>query len=265
MAIQEQGTKRPLSVGERFRFQPYYREDMFDEPPVEGTIPDPTAPELKLRPTVSTQKGTEIMLQMLLGQYEDKPVLRAYFDAFIQEFDLLFTQLDEVYLGRLIDYAIGDQLDVIGRIIDQAREIVIPGGTFFGFEGAPEHTEPDPTLYQMADRAAPAVGGVFKDGLFGNFITIPLNDLQYRRMLLAKGNIHNRHQINVDQIYISASTVMGFTPSAIRVTSTQQSVVLDMAEEVTTELDANLVDYFLRYNIPMGTQVAVNRIPLNTF
>ncbi|MTV59140.1 DUF2612 domain-containing protein, partial [Streptococcus pneumoniae] len=83
---------------------------------------------------ISTTKGSDILDLMLLGQYQNKPILRSYFGAFFSELDLLFTEIDKVYFGRMLDHAVGVQLDIIGEIIGQNRRVALEEH-YFGFLG----------------------------------------------------------------------------------------------------------------------------------
>jgi len=232
MAIQDQGTVRPVSE-DHFRFQPYFREDFL---PVE---------------TPSTVKGVEIMLGMLLDQYQNKPLLLAYFKAFFEEMDNLFSQLDAVYLGRTIEQAVGVQLDILGVIIDQSRQIAL-ANLFFGFQGAGE---------KMAASATPADGGIFKGSESEGFVTVPLTDAVYRRLLLAKSQVHNRHAISINQMYSAVSTLLGRTPRRLELQSTGlRQLDLVMSQEDTTAQDEQLVQYLAQYIIPLGTTLVVSRV-----
>jgi len=276
MAIKDQGIVRPLSVNEIFRFQPYYKE----------------LPYVPAEP--STAKGTEIFDAVLLDQYQNKDNLRKYFLAFIEELDVLFNSIDQVYHGRMIDRAIGAQLDAIGRIIDQGREVIIPGGEFFGvvesetptFPTSPttgdEFTESgrvytwngdrwiitsttriaDVEAHKMADKATPGDGGVFKDGWYGNFITIPLNDREFRNILKAKAGLHNRHNISHNQVYTAVSTVLGRTPRHMKINYTGvRRFELELSVQDVTTHDQNLVQYFSQYFAPLGVMFEV--VPVN--
>lgn len=275
MAITNQGVERPLSVNDKFRFQPYYRELPYD-------VQSP-----------STTKGTELMDAVLLDQYQNKPLLREYFLAFIEEIDLLFNSIDQVYFGRMLDEAIGVQLDAIGRIIGQGREIVIAGGDLFGivaedtvvFPTTPtvgdtfvddlrtylwtgtewvittSERESDIEAHNMADQVTPTQGGSFKDGWYGNFFTVPLNDIQYRGLLKAKAGLHNRHNISHDQLYIAVSTLLNRTPRHMRLDNTGvRRIALQMSNEDLTVVDEGIIMYFVQYFVPLGTQFTIQRV-----
>lgn len=55
-------------------------------------------------------------------QYRNKPLLSSLVTVFATQIQELETALFGVLLGYRIDQAVGEQLDVIGRVIGQARE-----------------------------------------------------------------------------------------------------------------------------------------------
>jgi hypothetical protein len=275
MAITNQGVDRPLSINDIFRFQPYYRELPYE------------------KPSPSTSKGTELMDAVLLDQYQNKPLLREYFLAFIEELDLLFGSIDQVYYGRMLDRAIGVQLDAIGRIIDQGREIVIAGGDLFGlvtedtvsFPSGPDIGEEfvddlrtyvwtgaewmiasserasDIEAHNMANRSTPSDGGSFKDGWYGNFFTVPLNDIQYRGLLKAKAGLHNRHCISHNQLYIAVSTLLDRTPRHMRlIYAGSRRLTLQVSSVDVSVVEEGIIQYFVQYFVPLGTQFSIERL-----
>lgn len=76
----------------------------------------------------------ESMQKHLIGQFQGKPVIRTILDAFASELDELNKCAEDLKNKRWIDTAEGVQLDGIGDIIGQGRQIddavQIP---FFGF------------------------------------------------------------------------------------------------------------------------------------
>ena len=234
MAITNSGTKRPLSSDEFFRFQPYYRGDNVEQG------------------VASKTKGTDIMLGMLLDQYQQKPILRQYFQAFFDEMDWLFESLDDVYLGRFLDQAVGIQLDIIGAIVDQGRDIELPD-LEFGFVGATNATK-------MADEATPSDGGILRDENQAGFTKTPLSDAVYRRLIRAKAQLHNRHDCSVNNIYHATTTLLGRTPRRMELASAGlRQLELKLSVEDTSSHDAALLLYMARYMAPLGTSLAIIR------
>ena len=82
---------------------------------------------------------TKEMLEKLISQFHDKPVLAAELKALGEEFDEFVKAFDELANHRWIDTGYGVQLDGIGDIVGRDRTIEnaiqLP---FFGFFDQPE-------------------------------------------------------------------------------------------------------------------------------
>ena len=166
-------------------------------------IPNP------VRTTESRTKGTEIMESMLLNQYAGSTNLKEYMGAFVSEMDLLFAAIEDVYLGRFLENAVGAQLDVIGVILDEQRDVNLPTA-FFGFND--EGGSPTPNVSGFADEASPQDGGIFLSEDQEGFTVYPLSDGEYRNLLLAKASLLNNDAIDANRAYYAISTLLGKTP-----------------------------------------------------
>lgn len=116
---------------------------------------------------------TESMKNHLLGQFAGKPVFEAFLTAIGGELNELEQMFMDLRDKRWIDTAEGAQLDGIGEIVNQNRQVpdavTIP---FFGFDGQPN-----------------ALGfeeGRFRDSWEGWLTSVNLNDPEYRIVLRAK-------------------------------------------------------------------------------
>lgn len=106
------------------------------------------------------------------------------FDKYIQLLISGFQDIEEVYKQlmqlRSIDTAVGAQLDILGNIIGQDRELLAADlFDFFGMQGALNS-------FPMGDLSDPAIGGIFYSygtDLGGN---IALDDDTYRIFIKAK-------------------------------------------------------------------------------
>jgi hypothetical protein len=195
-----------------------------------------------------TDKATQIMDKVLLTYLTDKPNLREFFLAFVSEMDYLLEQTNEVYLGRFLENAVGEQLDVVGAILNQNRRIVLPVINF-GFQ------EADGVIAGMADESAPAIGGTFSDGDYEGGGEAPLTDSQYRRLLLVRASCMNKETSSVNQLYYYLQTLFGRAPSYMeleqgQVTSTGKYFELSDARYIRA--NKGLGDY---YEIPAITIV----------
>lgn len=61
-------------------------------------------------------------LARLLTQYQEKPVLRGWLKAYLKQVQLLEDATYDVIVKRLIDVAVDEQLDTIGRIVGEQRK-----------------------------------------------------------------------------------------------------------------------------------------------
>ena len=73
----------------------------------------------------------------LLQQFKNSDNLIAFIDALIAGQGDLEVVLDQLLTQRSLDTAIGQQLDIIGEIVGQPRDILdVTGLEFFGYQGA---------------------------------------------------------------------------------------------------------------------------------
>ena len=213
-------------------------------------------------PVPSTTKGTDIMNQMLLQQYQNSPLLKQYISAYVEEMDLLFEETEKVYLGRFLQYAEGTQLDIIGYILDEERNISLPT-LFFGFQDGTNSTRPpnveDPSF---ADESAPAVGGVFRSEGQSGSENYALSDNEFRRLLSAKAIISTSDVCSINQAYYAITVLLGRVPLVMRFLplTTARNVELELDVNDTTAADEALILYFSKYIIPLGTTIQISRI-----
>lgn len=214
-------------------------------------------------PTYDT-KGTDIMECMLLRQYVNSINLKTYISAYVEEFNLLFTELQKVEVCRQLDYAEGAQLDVIGEILRVPRSANFLNN-YFGFqeaEGAESFGEaPDPS----------SVGGVFKS--FDDLIysVTPLNDAQYKRLLYARAycvGFYNRAMeggtysdkyasVGVEDLFkiihlIILGTYEDYTNTGIITNFSEGSEVINLElRTATTEYEFNIIKHVKDWFIPI--------------
>tara|TARA_R100000541_G_scaffold16009_2_gene25552 strand:- start:5120 stop:5803 length:684 start_codon:yes stop_codon:yes gene_type:complete len=210
-------------------------------------------------------KGTQMMESLLLQQYHNSPNLKEYMGAFIAELDILFKELDNVYLGRFLEYATGAQQDVIGIILGQSRAVSLPK-TWFGFKDGDTGLNPA-EADQMADESSPAEGGRFRDENNSGFAVTPLDDFTYRKVLLVKALCNNSPTMDVNTQYFIIQTLIGKVPALLELVSADTSGVTLGANTIQLNCDRSevslediaLVDYMSRYFIPTGFTFIINR------
>ncbi len=109
----------------------------------------------------------------LIGQFSGKPVFSAFLAAIGGELDELDQALADLRDKRWIDTGEGVQLDGIGELVNQSRQVAdavtIP---FFAFEG-----QPNAQGFEV---------GRFRDDWEGWLTSVNLGDPEYRMVLRAK-------------------------------------------------------------------------------
>jgi hypothetical protein len=207
-------------------------------------------------------KATQIMDGLMLSYLSEKPNFREFMLAYISEMDFLFEQIEEVYYGRFLEVAIGAQLDVIGIILQQSRNVVLADYNNFGFLNAPGFVD------GMADEATPADGGLFLDGESPSGDVEPLSDTKYRQLLLTKAACLNAKTNSIKDVYSYITITLGFAPSFIELeqVNTTGSVLgirdvrVTLASSEVSILEAALCTYASRYYVPAGTFFTISLI-----
>jgi len=202
---------------------------------------------------VVKDKGSKLAFALMLDQYRNSPNFNQYLASFIDEMDYLFEQIDSVYLGRTLEYAVGKQLDVIGIILNQPRSVEIPY-PYFGFVGAAN-------AQKMSDEATPNDGGYFLSEEGEGFNVVPLNDYTYRRLLLAKALCSTRDTLDINDTYLVICTLLDKVPRGMSLTwITPREVVLDLSALDVSDGDSGMIQYLSRWFIPTGTSLTINLI-----
>jgi len=197
-----------------------------------------------------TDKGRQIMDGLILRQYHESPNLTQYLHAYVEEMDDLFCAIEDVYFGRLLETAVGTQLDVIGDILQQSRNVDL-GTIYFGFDGA----SPVDGFGSITD---PLAGAVFKSANLGGITITPLDDETFRKVLKCKGALLNSDSCSIEEIYSSVNILMGKVPSKAIVTEPANLAVnleMDIIELRST--DELLIYYMARYFIPAGVTFTI--------
>lgn len=128
-------------------------------------------------------------LKRLAYQFKDSEKLKSLISVQLEEFQTLDNTFNDLLDNRLIDTAIGAQLDGIGEILGLPRPLLpvdVIGA--FGFFG-------DSTSKSFGTLSDPALGGYFAD--FAS-TRQTANDEAYRKLLRAKAVI-NRTSMTVEE------------------------------------------------------------------
>jgi hypothetical protein len=198
-------------------------------------------------------KGSSLMELMLLDQYTNSTLLKQYFRAYTEEMDFLFAQISEVYFGRMLEYAIGKQLDVIGEILQQKRSVFLPN-VYFGFQGA---TDVD----GIASLALPNAGGTFRSIYQGDIVAAPLSDTIYRRVLQVIGMCTSSETVDLEFVYQVVIVLMGKHLSLMQLSDAGHRIVnLTLYRKDVTDADIQLLFYMTKYFIPNGVSFTITQL-----
>jgi len=224
--------------------------------------------------------GSSVMMNLLLTQYQDSDNLIEYMSAFVSEMDKLLEECKKVKLGRYIQNATGAQLDVIGIILQQSRNLNVPT-VFFGFQGASPvggmidggaldlvGAKEGWTYTEYCGEAAPptepeddAIGGIFKDEGQGNFTVTPLSDVVYRNVLLCRAYCINQGVFSINVVYNAISALMGKVPNTMKFTEISHKVwELQLDSLTNTSYDINLILATKHWYIPMGVVLNISLV-----
>ena len=198
-------------------------------------------------------KGEQIFDSLLLDQYSSSPNFKEYCMCFISEMDFLFESIEESYTGRMLEGAVGVQQDIIGIILDEGRNIVLPNN-YFGFAGAPG-------ALKMADEDTPADGGIFRSEEESGFTVTPLSDALFKRVLSAKASILNNDTTNVEDMYNCIHILLGRALSNIGVSfPVAGHVQLEISASEVTASEEALIQYASKWFIPAGKHFTINKV-----
>lgn len=186
---------------------------------------------------------------------EDHPIFDKYLQLLLGgkiELQEVFRQLMQ---ERSIDTAIGAQLDIIGEIVGQPRELIDTALlTYFAYLGYPE-------AESYGDLTNPSVGGFYKglnDPLAGNTL---LNDDQYRLFIKAK-IIKNSTNVTPNQFIQFIQFVFGIDVNLIMAEGNAEFTVM-MGRELSSfeKVLLNYVSYSSGYPsrfVPKPIGVRIN-------
>lgn len=201
----------------------------------------------------TNNRGELIFDGLLTEQFRNKPNIKAYCMAFITEMDELLLACEESYYGRFLENATGEALDIIGIILNQSRDVVLPDN-FFGFQGATGATK-------MAGAATPTDGGIFKSASESGFTVTPLTDKLYRQLLKTKAHVMNNDDCSTETMYECVTILLDRALSSLGVTfPASRQVQLDITASEVTAQEESLILYSSKFFIPTGVVFTINRV-----
>ena len=127
---------------------------------------------------------------------ESAPVFDKYLQLLISGFQEAQEIFDDLMKLRGVDTATGAQLDIIGNIVGQDRELIAADlYDFFGMQGALN-------AFPMGDRNDPTVGGIFYSAGTDFGGNVQLDDDLYR--LFIKAKIYKNNTSSTPEQFIQA-------------------------------------------------------------
>ena len=118
---------------------------------------------------------------LLIKQYWEQPKARAEIEANAESYKRIFEWLDSFTEAFDVDFATGDRLDILGRVVGVRRSIpYVVDKLYFGFDDNVNSTG-------FEDRFSPVAGvEPMRDKFEPPYTTLELNDNDYRFFIKAK-------------------------------------------------------------------------------
>lgn len=141
-------------------------------------------------------------------QFKGRDIFDRYLQLLINQQQSIQQVFKDLLQKRSIDEATGAQLDIIGEIVGQPRELIaVDLYTFFGFQGAAQ-------AGSFGEFGDPVIGGIFYNfgtPLGGNVL---LDDPTYRLFIKAK-ILKNNTRCTPEEFLQFINTLFGTTTTAI--------------------------------------------------
>jgi hypothetical protein len=172
--------------------------------------------------------------QVITEQFKEKVVIDKYLQLLFAEDMEIQNQIRKLLQERSIDEAVGEQLDIIGRIVGQPRELVsLDVYKYFAFKFYPNGDT-------FGDLFDPSVGGVFySEGTptGGNYI---LDDNSYR--LFIKSKIVKNQTASTPEELITFLSYLYGADTPIYIKEGDTSFVIYFGRPLTS-LERNLLSF----------------------
>ena len=151
----------------------------------------------------------EVLDNILLYQYQHKPITRSYIKCFLDEAVAVYNEAGVVLQDRLFDNANGNSLDVIGRILGVKRSL-LSAKPYFSFDGFPNGLP-------FGDKDNPGTGGLFRDLNLTQYETLTMTDTAYRNVIRARAYMmHRDGEASADDVYTAVALMIGRYPQYMR-------------------------------------------------
>lgn len=166
-------------------------------------------------------------------QFKEKDVFDRYLQLMLNSQIEIQNTIRDLMQLRDIDTAVGAQLDVIGRIVGQERELVAAElYEYFGFQGA--------VGAQSMGQYGTALGGYFKSENTPAGKNVPLDDDNYRKYIKAK--IFKNITASTPEEFISVVNLIFNTTQAYVLEGEEAQFTLYFGRPIT-EFEKSLLNY----------------------
>ena len=191
----------------------------------------------------------------LIQIYRDKPKFIALITLYANIAQEIEDTVFDMLLLRDVETAVGAQLDVIGRIVGQSRQIADADPfVFFGFL---DGVIPDATTGSFGDLGNPATGERFRsidEDVSGD---VSLADPEYR--LFIKARIIKNHTRGTLNEIIAATTLIAETDT-YTITESKMQVDINFTPDSISVTTLNLLQNFDLLPRPAGVLLNVTSV-----
>ncbi len=166
-------------------------------------------------------------------QFKSAEIFDKYLQLLVESQIQIQNTIRDLMQLRDVDSAIGAQLDVIGRIVGQERELIEADiYPFFGFFGA--------VGAESMGELGSGVGGMFRSSRMPSGRNVPLDDDTYRKYIKAK--IFKNITTSTPEQFISVVNSIFDTDQAYVLEGDDAEFTLYFGREIT-ELEKSLLNY----------------------
>jgi len=139
---------------------------------------------------------------LLIKQYWEKPKALAEIGLQADTWETVRAFLVALDSAFDLDSAVGEQLDVLGRIVGIERNVLAVPKSFFGFSS-------NPISLGFADKFDPTrQGGLFFDKFGSAFTDFQLNDSEYRNLIKVKAAFNRSSGYLSSNDFVSIQSVV---------------------------------------------------------
>lgn len=187
---------------------------------------------------------------MFMMQYKEAPNLIKYVGCIMKQVDELVKAIEDTINLRYLADAFGQQLDVNGEIVGQAR--IIPGAAAIGYFGFYDETLA--ARPSIGDVAYPSVGGVYRSDGDRTSTDFRMNDVQYKQAIYAK-ILKNDSACTVDDVIEWIDLMVGYPVDTEITEGTNTGAIFIHAD--LPQVARTTLGLFMNYMKPTGTALTL--------